>query len=577
MIQYKGGDLLMKCLADLGVTSVFGMGGHGNLALCDGLYNAGDRIKAYIIHDESVGASAAGGYYRATGNPGVLLVTNGPGMQQAIPGLIESAMSNDAVIVISGDMPSQQWGNGAEEELDINQDDDQTFLYRGFAKRIFLLNSVEQIPRTVARAYNVATSGRPGVVLINMPVDVQAKSITEEMMKKDYDLKRHICTDRPRGGKESVKKAAELLLNAKKPVILCGVCAVNSDAGPEVEELAELLDAPVCSGVMGHAIMGGTNPYYAGRAGAWGNSYPNECILNADVMLTLGNRFEEDESGTWGLFNPSCKLIHVHIDPREIGKIFPVEVGIQGDPKAVAEELVEIIKASGKTFDRGTKAAIAKAKAEYYEAMKPARYSGAIPIDPHRLVREIDEAFPENGVRIGGAICARDFYALDKPKQNYYGYGMDLIGTTLAQALGFSVGLPDKRVISVEGDGGFMIHSSLLATAAEYHLPITWVIVNNSSYGTVWGLQRDYYGDHSVLTEFKYDDGTVYVPNYAKMAEAFHVKGIRIEDPKNLKDSLKEAMNCDGPCLVDVVVNRTSSSTPPTVSVCGWDSFLPYW
>ena len=583
MKEFKGADLLMKCLADLDVTDVFGMGGHGCMGLCDGLYQADAAygIKGYIIHDESVGASAAGGYFKATGKPGVLLVTNGPGMMQAIPGLVEQAMSNTPVIVICGDIPTAQWGYGAEEELDIHQDDDQTILYRGFAKRVFHVISPEQIPLTLARAYTTAMSGRTGVVLVNVPVDVQAKQIPEEMLRRDYRLKEHAIVDRPRGSRAAVERAAQLLMDAERPMLVCGVGAVISDASAEVKELAVLLDAPVGSAYMSQGIIGGNDPYYAGRVGGWGNKLANELAWNADVIMTIGNRFDEDETGAWEVGNTynveKSKIIQVHIDPRELGKIYPTEVGIHGDPREVLQELIAIVKASGRTFERGTRETVAKGRAAYFEEMAEYRNSDSVPINPHRLVKELEEVFPENGVQVGAAICARNYYSHDKPKSAYYGYGMGLIGTTMAQALGFAVGDPTRKVVSVEGDGGFLIHSSMLATAAEYHLPITWIVVNNSSYGTVWGLQRQYFENRSIFTEFRYDGGEVYVPNYAAMAEGFLVKGFRVERPEDLRPTLEAALAWDGPTVVDVVVDRMFSSTPPTVSRCGWDKYYPNW
>lgn len=581
MSENKGSDLLMKCLIDLDVEYVFGMGGHGNLALLDGLFKAGDKIKPIIVHDESVGASAAGGYFRATGKPGVLLVTNGPGMMQAIPGLIEQAMENNAVVVICGDIPTAQWGYGAEEELDIVQDDDQIELFRSFAKRIYKLNSTAQIPLTVARAFNSSLSGRTGVVLINVPIDVQSKELAPEEMDKAANLKSHLCLTRPTAHKDSVTKAAALLMEAQRPAIVCGAGAVLSDSSREIEELSTLLDAPVTTAYMGQAIIGGNHPYHAGRVGGWGNPFANKVTREADVLLTIGNRFDEDETGAWDLgdtYNiPPSKLIHIHIDPREIGKIYPTALGIPADPKSSVRDIVDEIKKSGKTFNRGTRDAIAQAKQEYFAAMDGYRNSDSNPINPHRVVKEIEEAFPENGIQVGGAICARNYYSHDKANKVYYGYGMGLIGTTLAQSLGFAVGRPDAKIISIEGDGGFLIHSSLLATAAEYNLPITWIIFNNSSYGTVWGLQRQYFENRSVFTEFKYDDGRIYVPDYAMMAESFRVKGIRVEKPEDIKPALQEAIHLNAPCLIDVVVDRQFSSTPPTVSKCGWDKYYPSW
>lgn len=583
MSKLKGSDLLMKCLAELDVDCVFGMGGHGNMATLDGLYKASEEknIRSYIIHDESVGAAAAGGYFKATGKPGVLFVTNGPGMMQAIPGLVEQAMENSAVIVVCGDIPTAQWGFGAEEELDIYQDDDQVTLYRGFAKRIFNVVSPEQIPDAVARAYTSAMGGRTGVVLVNVPVDVQSKVITEELLEKDYRLKERTVIDRPRGSKASVEKAAKLLIDSKSPMIVCGVGAVISDAFEEVKQLAELLDAPVGTAYMGQGIIGGNDPYYAGRVGGWGNKYANEAAWNSDVIITLGNRFDEDETGAWEMGNTyntdKTKIIHVHIDSRELGKIYPTEVGINGDPKEVLKEIISIVKASGKCFDRGTKEAVKKGREEYFEEMKEYRESDNVPINPFRFVKELEDVFPKDGIQVGAAICARNYYSHDAPKSAYYGYGMGLIGTTLAQALGFAVGCPDRKIVSVEGDGGFLIHSSMLATAAEYNLPITWVVVNNSSYGTVWGLQRQYFENRSIFTEFKYDDDNVYVPDYARVAEGFRVKGFRVERPEDIRPALEAALNHNGPALVDVVVDRIFSSTPPTVSRCGWDKYYPHW
>lgn len=583
MNKYKGADLLMKCLTELEVDCVFGMGGHGNMAALDGLYQVSERkeIKTYIIHDESVGASAAGGYFKATGKPGVLFVTNGPGMMQAIPGLVEQAMENNAILVICGDIPTAQWGYGAEEELDIYQDDDQTTLYRGFAKRIFHVVEPEQIPDAIARAYTTSMSGRTGVTLVNIPVNVQSKVISEETLKKDYRLKERTLIDKPRGSKAAVEKAAALLAEASRPMIVCGVGAVISDAAAEVSELARLLDAPVGTAYMGQGIIGGNDPYYAGRVGGWGNKFANEAAWNADVILTLGNRFDEDETGAWEIGNTynvnKTKLIHVHIDPRELGKIYPLAVGINGDPKAVLQELIALIRQTGKVFARGTKEAVKRGRDEYFAEMKADRESNAVPINPFRFVKELEDVFPANGIQVGAAICARNYYSHDKPKSAYYGYGMGLIGTTMAQALGFAAGCPDKKIVSVEGDGGFLIHSSMLATAAEYNMPITWVVVNNSSYGTVWGLQRQYFDNRSIFTEFTYADKTVYIPDYAKIAEGFRVKGFRVEKPEEIRPALEEALKHKGPTLVDVVVDRVFSSTPPTVSRCGWDRYYPDW
>ena len=581
MSDYKGSDLLMKCLTDLDVSHVFGLGGHGNLALLDGLHQARDRLKSILVHDESVGASAAGGYFRATGRPGVLLVTNGPGMMQAIPGLIEQAMENNAVVVICGDIPTAQWGYGAEEELDIVQDADQTSLFRSFAKRVFHINSTDQIPLTLARAFNSALSGRTGVVLVNVPIDVQSKQVSREGMDKAFGLKGHICPGKPTGSRESIEAAVSLLLGANKPAIVCGVGAVIADASAEIEELAALLDAPVGTAYMSQAAIGGNHPYHAGRVGGWGNAFANQVTREADVLLTIGNRFDEDETGAWDMGDTyrigPTRLIHIHIDPREIGKIYPVAVGIPADPKSALQDIIRGVKASGRTFDRGVKASIAAAKAEYFGDMAEFRNSQSTPINPHRVVREIEEVFPANGIQVGGAICARNYYFHDRANKAYYGYGMGLIGTTLAQALGFAVGRPDRKIVSIEGDGGFLIHNSLLATAAEYNLPITWIVFNNSAYGTVWGLQRQYFENRSMFTEFKYDDGRVYVPDYAMMAESFRVKGIRVERPEEIRPALVEALEYPGPCLIDVVVDRQFSSTPPTVSKCGWDFYYPSW
>lgn len=367
----------------------------------------------------------------------------------------------------------------------------------------------------------------------------------------------------------------------ENPMIVCGVGAVVSDACEEVKELAVLLDAPVGTAAMGQGIIGGNDPYYAGRVGGWGNKCANELCWRSDVVITLGNRFDEDETGAWEMGDTynmdKTKIIHVHTDPRELGRVYPIEVGIHGDPKSVLQELIELIKAENRTFDHNVKADVAKGRAEYFAEMAEYRNSDSYPINPFRFVKELEEVFPKNGVQVGAAICARNYYCHDEPRSAYYGYGMDLIGTSLAQALGFAVGCPDRKVVSVEGDGGFLIHSSMLATAAEYHLPITWIVVNNSSYGTVWGLQRQYYEGRSILTEFCYDDGEVYVPDYAKMAEGFRIKSFRVERPEEIRPALEAALAYDGPTLVDVVVDRTFSSTPPTVSRCGWDRYYPDW
>lgn len=573
---YEGGEIVGKTLKSAGVKHVFGLVGHGNIALIDGIDREG--IDFISCHHETIAGMAADAYFRSTGKPGVVCLTCAPGALNAQLAISAAAADHSAVVYIVGDIPEKFAGKGTYEETDLNGPADQFNLLRPLFKRSWKVTRLNLLSEYIANAFNVAQSGCPGPVLLDIPFDLGTERSETQIV--NVESRRPLFN--PEGASHLVEQAAKLLVNAQSPVLFAGGGVNISRASEEVIALSELLDAPIITSIIGSCSFPGTLPNLAGFVGSYGVKIANDLARTADVLLAIGTRFEEEETAIWldgEVFNiPPTKVIHIDIDPMQIGKNYQIEVGIVGDAKSTLAKLITVIKkelGNGKRKrDRIKK--LQKMKKAWMEELKPYINSTEIPIQPRRILKELEELFPDNGILLVDPSWARigllqQFATPGKDKCYIIG-GLLPIGWSTAGALGAAVGRSGSRVIALTGDGGFLLNIQSVLTAVEYDLPITWLIIDNQGYNALDVLQKAYFGK-SIGSKFeKAGSKEPCSPDYAAIARAFGALGERIEKPEDIRPSLERALNSDEPFVLDFISSAEGSRLVRSAPVT-WEYF----
>ena len=427
----------------------------------------------------------------------------------------------------------------------------------------------------MARAFNIATSGRPGAVLVDVPMDIfsnQCESCPENLTR------RKVTGKRIAGDASEIDKAIKMLQKAKNPVLYLGGGVILSDATQEATQLAEYFGIPVATTLMGKGAIPEDHPLSIGMTGFWGTPLANEMTKQADLILAVGTRFPETDSSSWlpeyTFAIPPTKLIHVDIDPQEIGDVFPTEIGIIGDAKAVMQAMLECARSntSKKEWTKGPVAKkISKSKETWLKEIEKYQISDAVPIRPERLLRVVREVLPKDGIIVTDVGWNKNGvgqqFPIYHPRTQLTPGGLATMGFGPAAALGAKIGAPDKVVIALVGDGAYGSVPSVVATGVENDLGIVWVVMNNSAFAVIKGLQKAAFG-RVANTEFrKVKTGEEYNINYAMLAKAYGAEGYRVEDPKDLKPTLEKAVASGKPTIIDVVLDPNV-----TVPITGhWD------
>jgi len=571
-MKLNGGQILGQTLKLAGVEKVFGVVGHGNIGLIDGLCQAG--IEFISCHHETVAGMAADGYFRATGRPGVVCLTCAPGALNAQVAINTAAQDHSAVVYIVGDIPLRFAGKGTYEEVDLNGPDDQFYLLKPNFKRAWKVVNLALLSQFTANALNAAATGCPGPVLINVPFDLD----TEEVDAPLVDPTRAIPQGGPQGQERLVEKAAEMLLAAESPVILAGGGVGISRTGKDLIELSQFLDTPMVSSIMGAASFAGGQPGYAGFIGSYGTELANSLVKNADVIFAVGTRFEEEETAIWldgeVIAVPPSKIIQLDIDPLVIGKNYPVEVGIVGDASVTLPQLLKIVKGrrGGKPLDQSRLPALDKGRGKWLEKLKPDMTSAKKPINPRRILLALKDKMPREAILAVDCSWSRIglLQQLGQPGTDrcYIVGGVLPIGWSTSAALGMAVGRSPARVVAVTGDGGFLMAIQSLLTAVEYNLPVTWVVINNGGYNALDVLQRIYFGGRSVGSCFRNvaTDRDV-APDFAAIAAGFHIPSERIVDPEEIEPAIARSFQAEGPFVLDFVSDPEESRLVRTAPV----------
>ena len=559
----SGGKILVDCLETLGVETVFGLCGHTVIAFMDAM--ADSSIHYITFRHEQFAAHAADGYFRATHKPGILMTHLGPGLTNAVTGVANAALDSSALVVIAGDIPTQHFGHDAHQEVKMHGDATQFEIYKPFVKRAWRVHRVEAIPDIVARAFNTAVSGRPGPVLIDIPMDLLSRRA--EIQVDDTLMKRVFPVSRDRGDTRRIQEAAELLSGAASPAIYAGGGVILSGASGELTRLAETFGIPVVTSLMGKGAIREDHPLSMGMTGFWGTRLSNEVARNADVLLAVGTRFAEADCSSWipeyTFAIPPTKLIHVDIDPGEIGKTYPTEVAIIGDARAVLGELFDALaeRMPPKDWKKDARVSgLVKERQAWWEKVREEGRSERVPIHPARILSEVRDLLPEDGIVVTDVGWNKNGlgqqFPILTPQTHFPPSGLATMGFGPCAALGAKIGAPEKTVVALIGDGAMSSVLGVLATAREQNIPVTWIVMNNKAFGTIYGLQHAAYG-RDFGTQFRdAKTGEEYTPDFAGIARSFGIRAERIEHPGKLRRALKDAFASEAPVLLDVLMDR---------------------
>ncbi|MEV6964160.1 thiamine pyrophosphate-binding protein [Hamadaea sp. NPDC051192] len=560
----SGAQALAAQLEAYGVEYVFGTCGHTNIALLDAIGRTG--VKFVIARHEQAAAHAADGYARASGKPGVLLVHVGPGMMNAVTGVATAAMDSVPLVVISGDVPSYMYGRHPHQEVNLHADADQTAIYRPFVKRAWHAHRVEDLPRFTERAFWTAASGRPGAVLLNIPMDLLSRPLPDAA---DHHLPVH--TTVPDLPADEADRIAGLLLSARRPLIYVGGGLGRGEGRAILARLAEHLEIPIAHSLMAKGAISDGHPLVLGMPGFWGLQTTNEYALSADVVLAIGTRFAETDASSWNpaytwRFPPS-KLIQIDIDPAEIGRNYPVEIGVVADATLAVEAIEAAVRrAQPDPVQRpGLRETIAEARTALFAGSADRGRSDQFPLRPERILADVRAGVPDDAVLVtdvgwnknGVAQC----YPLPAGGRFITPGGASTMGFGPAAALGVQIAEPDRVVVALIGDGGMSAQLPAVPMAVEQGLPVIFLVMNNRAHGTIADLQAANFG-RSYGCEFRDPEGRPYSPDFAEFGRACGADGYRVDKPADLADALRTAVRNRRPAVLDVPMTNEPVPTP---------------
>jgi len=557
-----GGQIVVKCLEAAGVEYVFGLCGHTVIGMMDPLIDS--PIEFISFRHEQMAAHAADGYFRVTHRPGVVMTHLGPGITNATTGVANAALDSSAMVVISGDIPSQHFGRDAHQEFKMHGDATQYEIYKPFVKRAWRVHRVEALPGILARAFSIAASGRPGPVLVDVPMDLFSRRADVEIPT----MSSHMPSGRRiRGDQQEIERAVTRLVKAERPLIYVGGGVLLSEASGFIAPLAEALGAPVAYSLMGKGAIRDDHPLAVGMTGFWGTQTANRLSREADVILAVGTRFAEASSSSWipkytFAVGPT-RVIQVDIDEKEIGKNYPVEIGILGDAGAVLEEIVAGIRDAKRGYNYKNDQRlhqIADEMTAWRREIAVHNASDAVPIRPERILAEVRALLPEDGIVVTDVGWNKNGLAqqfpIYKPMTHFPPSGLATMGFGPAAVIGVKLGAPDKKVITLIGDGAMSSVIGVLATAKERNIGAVWLVMNNSAFGTIYGLQNQAYGRNIGTRFIRHDTQKGYSPDFAAVAKGFGIEAIRVDQPEQLRPTLEKALNDNEPFLLDVIMDR---------------------
>ncbi len=551
-MKKNGADIFVASLLEEGVDTIFGFPGGAVLPIYDSLFKA--PLKHLLVRHEQGAVHMADGYARATGRPGVVLVTSGPGATNTVTGLATAYMDSIPLVCFTGQVPTALIGNDAFQEADI------VGITRPCTKHNYLVKDVKDLAGIIKEAFHVATTGRPGPVLVDIPKDVLIAE-TEFVYPDKVELQSYQPTYK--GHKRQIKKAIDLILKSERPVIYAGGGVLLSGAAKELTEFARKLTIPTTNTLMGLGGFPGTDPLFMGMLGMHGTYTANMAVTNTDCLIAIGSRFDDRVTGKIDEFAPYAKIIHIDIDPTSISKNVAVDIPIVGDVKHVLKELLkELPTARALSPFKKTLKEWRKTVDEWTEnhrlCYKPA--PGGL-TNPQYVIEELYNATGGDAIittEVGqNQMWAAQFFKYDKPRTFLTSGGLGTMGYGLPAAIGAQVAYPKKTVIDIAGDGSIQMNIQELMTAVQYRLPVKVAILNNRFLGMVRQWQELFYDKRYSFTSMGAQ------PDFVKLAEAYGAVGLRAKNEEEVKDVIEAAMAVkDKPVIMDFVVSPVEGVYP---------------
>jgi acetolactate synthase-1/2/3 large subunit len=534
-VELTGAEIFVACLKAEKVETIFGYPGGAVLFLYDALEKAESRkeITHILARHEQGALHAAEGYAKATDKPGVVIVTSGPGATNAVTGIADAYLDSVPLVVFTGQVPRALIGNDAFQEVDI------VGITRPCVKHSFLVNKIENLAETIKKAFYIATTGRPGPVLVDIP-----KDITDNDTKCvfDYSKPLNMRSYNPTvmGHPKQILRAVDFLLDAKQPIIYTGGGVIMSGASKQLTGFARMLNFPITNTLMGLGAYPATDPQFVGMLGMHGTYEANMSMHHSDLIIAIGARFDDRVTGNIDKFCPDAKIIHIDIDPASISKNITVDVPIVGDVKQVLEELSKELTARGDTPDQNNLAKWWEQIAHWRSRDCLAYNTDGNKIKPQFVLEKFWEVSQGNSYVCSDVgqhqMWAAQYYKFDQPNRWINSGGLGTMGFGLPAAMGVQLAHPDADVACVTGDGSIQMCIQELATCQQYHLPINIISLNNGYLGMVRQWQEFFFQKNYAMSYFDS------LPDFVKLAEAYGHVGMRIDNPADVEDALKEAL-----------------------------------
>jgi acetolactate synthase-1/2/3 large subunit len=540
--QINGADALIKCLENYGVEYIFGLSGGAAIPIFDAL--VGSKIKLILVRHEQGATHMADGYARATGKPGVVLVTSGPGATNTVTGILTAQMDSIPMIVLCGQTITSMLGKDAFQEADISG------ITMPVVKHSYLIKETNSIPRIIKEAWHICQTGRPGPVLLDLPKDITSAPFTGDTLDPETDIPGYKVPGKP--NKADIQKMAKAFKGAKKPLLLVGHGAVIARAGEAVKKLAEKLNAPVTNTLLGKGGFPETHPLSLGMLGMHGTAYSNKALVNCDLICSIGSRWDDRINGNNAEFCVNAKKLHIEVDPAEINKIVKADAYVIGDAREVVEELLKLVEPlDTKEWLR---------ELDFYRKEYPLKYSHDKGLTAQYV---IDACYK---VTKGKAIVTTDvgqhqmwaaqFYLTDKTDYWLSSGGAGTMGFGFPAAIGAQFGKPNDLVVAIVGDGGFQMTLAELSTAFIHKLPVKVLIIDNKYLGMVRQWQELFFDNRLSGVDLEGN------PDFIKLAEAYGIKGFHIDKVEHCEKVMREAMEYKGPSVIHAEVIKEDNVFP---------------
>jgi acetolactate synthase-1/2/3 large subunit len=538
-----GAKLLVEALQREGTDTLFGYPGGQILPVYDELYDS--PLRHILVRHEQAAAHAADGYARASGRVGVCIATSGPGACNLVTGIATAYMDSVPIVAITGQVPTYMLGNDAFQESDIQG------ITMPVTKHNYLVKDTVDIPRVVKEAYYIASTGRPGPVLIDLPKDVNTRSVKEPVVPEKMALRGYNPTYK--GNKRQIDKAIALITAAERPLIYTGGGVISSNSSPELVEFATKLGIPVTTTLMGLGCIPCDHPLNLGMLGMHGTEYANFAVTECDLLIAIGARFDDRVTGKIDTFAPHANVIHIDIDPAEIGKNKRVDVPIVGDVKSVLTDMIAGLKKIGACDAWNT-------KIKHWKQHHPLRYGkdkGCL--HPQFVLQQMNELLKGNAVIVSevgqNQMWTAQYFCFRHPRSWITSGGLGTMGYGFPAAIGAHFARPDVPVFDVAGDGSIQMNIQEMGTVAQYKIPVKIAILNNMYLGMVRQWQELFYDRRYSYTELP-------PVEFVKIGKAYGIDGIKVESCDEVMPALKAAVDCDGPFVLDFRIEREENVFP---------------